>query len=91
MEADGTSRSVYAPRPIKCRRKSGQGAEDGVIVGPESVLGVVAILELAFCCAIWATWSLKELWRVGILEVGLLSCRAAEQSLVNETAWISSF
>lgn len=42
MEADGTSRSLCAPRPIDCRRKSGQGAEDGVIVGPESVLEVAA-------------------------------------------------
>lgn len=49
MDADGTSRSLYAPRPIDCRRKSGRGAEDGVIVGPESVLGVVAGLAIRIC------------------------------------------
>lgn len=49
MEADGTSRSLCAPRPIDCRRKSERGAEDGVIVGPESVLGVVAVRSSRIC------------------------------------------
>lgn len=62
MDADGTSRSLCAPRPIDCRRKSGRGAEDGVIVGPESVLGESSqYLQFAFAIAIWAARRLELL------------------------------